>query len=117
MRNLAPSSDELRDQERKGMSFAILLKACADNPHNGSHATLNFFLPRVVSGDRPGTLSRTPRQEMKQEIRAQYGLDKPLFGQFVTYLAELSKGNLGMSFSYRRPLSKSSQARYPGRSC
>ncbi|HNV34640.1 MAG TPA: ABC transporter permease, partial [Bacillota bacterium] len=68
--------------------------------------TLNFFLPRVVSGDPARHLVEDPRltPEMKQEIRAQYGLDKPLFGQFVTYLAELSKGNLGMSFSYRRPV-------------
>ncbi|HNZ08632.1 MAG TPA: ABC transporter permease [Bacillota bacterium] len=68
--------------------------------------TLNFFLPRVVSGDPARHLVEDPRltPEMKQEIRAQYGLDKPLFGQFLTYLAELSKGNLGISFSYRRPV-------------
>ena len=68
--------------------------------------TLNFFLPRVVSGDPAKHLVEDPRlsPEMKQEIRAQYGLDKPLIEQFFVYLKEMAKGNLGVSFAYRRPV-------------
>lgn len=89
------------------MSFAYFIKRLAQIALIMAIViTLNFFLPRVISGDPAKFLVEDPRltPEMKQEIRAQYGLDKSLFEQFLVYLQELSKGNLGTSFAYRRPV-------------
>jgi peptide/nickel transport system permease protein len=98
------------------MSFAYLVKRLAQIALIMAIVlTLNFFLPRVVSGDPAKHLVEDPRltPEMKQEIRAQYGLDKPLFEQFIVYLRELFKGNLGVSFAYRRPVTEIIASKIP----
>ncbi len=37
-------------------------------------------------------------------IRMQYGLDKPLYIQYLRWIEQLSKGNFGVSFEYNRPV-------------
>src|SRR3954453_23381128 len=58
----------------------------------------NFFLFRVM-GDPTTQLARLPRatpQEI-QKLRAAYGLDKPLLGQFVDYVGDTVRLHLGVS--------------------
>jgi peptide/nickel transport system permease protein len=66
--------------------------------------TINFFLPRLIPGDpataiigRPG-VSLTPEQ--LNAVRAALGLsDAPLLQQYIDYLAQLARGDLGISYT------------------
>jgi len=66
---------------------------------------INFFLFRIMPGD-PARMLMNPRMkpEVRDYIRAQFGLDKPLMTQFVIYLTQIFQGNLGVSFFYNRPV-------------
>ena len=63
----------------------------------------NFFLFRVM-GDPTTQLARLPRAtpEEIQKLRASYGLDKPLLGQFVDYVGDTARLDLGTSQQTRR---------------
>ena len=43
-------------------------------------------------------------EEDQKLIMAQFGLDRPLYEQYVIYLANLAQGNLGVSFFRREPV-------------
>jgi peptide/nickel transport system permease protein len=65
---------------------------------------LNFVLFRMMPGSPDRILTRNPNisQETKERIRAEWGLDKPLFpDQFVAYLGATAQGDLGLSYKYR----------------
>jgi peptide/nickel transport system permease protein len=65
----------------------------------------NFFLFRVM-GDPTTQLARLPRAtpEEIQELRAYYGLDKPVLGQFADYAGDTVRLDLGISQQSRRPV-------------
>lgn len=67
---------------------------------------VNFVIFRIAPGDPVRMMFRDPRvsAENLEEMRRTFGLDKPLSGQFVAYVKELAHGNLGLSFSHRRPV-------------
>lgn len=62
----------------------------------------NFFLFRAV-GDPTEQLARLPQStdEERQELREYYGLDKSLGGQFVDYMGDTARLDLGISQSSR----------------
>lgn len=62
--------------------------------------TFNFFLFRVMPGDAVSNLSRIPHAtpQLKAEIAAQFGLDQPVWHQYISYLQQLAQGNLGLSY-------------------
>lgn len=65
---------------------------------------LNFFLFRMMPGSPERILTRNPNisAEVKAELRARWGLDKPLFpDQFIAYVESTVQGDLGLSFKYR----------------
>jgi len=68
----------------------------------------NYFLFRVVPGDPLAMLMRNPKAtpEMIEGIRALYGLDQPWHVQFLNYLTSLFKGDMGMSFMYKAPVTQ-----------
>ncbi|MDP9184866.1 MAG: ABC transporter permease [Actinomycetota bacterium] len=68
--------------------------------------TINFFLFRVLPGSAVRNLSRVPNAtpELQQALAAQFGLDKPLWEQYVIYVKELLHGNMGVSFSNQQPV-------------
>ncbi|MDT7783138.1 MAG: peptide/nickel transport system permease protein, partial [Pseudonocardiales bacterium] len=41
---------------------------------------------------------------MQAELRSQFGLDRPLYEQFWSYVGSLLRGDLGTSFTFRRPV-------------
>src|SRR5690554_2596591 len=53
----------------------------------------------------PQTGNMTPEQieVERQKIIEQYGFDKPLPVQYVKWMGELAKGNIGYSTQYKRP--------------
>jgi peptide/nickel transport system permease protein len=67
-----------------------------------------FFLFRVLPGDPARTLGRGrfKTQEQLDAFRAEYGLDKPLPLQFLSYLKTTFTGDLGDSLRYRVPVSQ-----------
>lgn len=66
--------------------------------------SINFFLPRLVPGDPLKLIAGNAAPQLGKErieaLRAQYGLDKPLSEQYVLYLKQLARGDLGMSYRY-----------------
>jgi peptide/nickel transport system permease protein len=68
--------------------------------------TLNFVLFRMVKSDPVGSLfrGRNVSQEAKDRLRAEFGLDKSRFQQFVAYVQQTAQGNLGVSYSTRQPV-------------
>jgi peptide/nickel transport system permease protein len=68
----------------------------------------NFLLFRVLPGDPTRLYARSGRltPEVVQQIRAVFGLDKPLLEQFRIYVTGLLHGDLGFSYTYRRPVSE-----------
>jgi peptide/nickel transport system permease protein len=65
----------------------------------------NFFLFRAV-GDPTEQLVRLPQSTPEEiaELRAEYGLDKPLMGQFADYVGDTLTGELGISQQTREPV-------------
>lgn len=62
-----------------------------------------FFVARVIPGDPVAVAAgdfATP--EMKEAIRQEFGLDKPLVVQYVEYLNRVVRGDLGISLFTRR---------------
>lgn len=68
--------------------------------------TLNFVLFRAVPGTAVSDLSQVPgaTPELKQSLRKEFGLDKPVGTQYVIYLEQLAHGNLGRSYQDRQPV-------------
>jgi oligopeptide transport system permease protein len=62
-------------------------------------ATLTFFMVRSVPGG-PFDAEKSVPAEVKREIEAYYGLDKPVFRQYLDYMGRLVRGDLGPSYKY-----------------
>jgi peptide/nickel transport system permease protein len=71
---------------------------------------INFVLFRILPGDPVrAVIGRNVKisAEVQQSLRQQFGLDKPLFpDQFVMALKQWASGNLGISWSLRRPVAE-----------
>jgi peptide/nickel transport system permease protein len=65
----------------------------------------NFFLFRVM-GDPTTQLARLPNStpEEIEKLREDYGIDKPLVGQFVDYAGDTARLDLGISQRSREPV-------------
>ena len=65
----------------------------------------NFFLFRVM-GDPTTQLARLPgaTTEEIEKLKADYGLDRPLLGQFSDYLGDTATFDLGVSQRSRQPV-------------
>ncbi len=63
---------------------------------------VTFVLARSLPGgpfDRAG--DKTLPESIRQNLEAKYGLDRPAHVQFGNYLADIVRGDLGPSYSYR----------------
>nr|MDQ3328404.1 ABC transporter permease [Chloroflexota bacterium] len=81
---------------------------------------LNFFIPRLLPGDPlgfssgEGTDPAVPLSAAaKAQLRAYYHLDEPLDRQFVSYVRELARGDLGLSIARPAPVAALLLARLP----
>jgi oligopeptide transport system permease protein len=61
--------------------------------------TATFFMVRFVPGG-PFTGEKAISPEILRSLEAHYGLDQPLWRQYVNYLGKLLQGDLGPSFKY-----------------
>ncbi|KLV10763.1 MULTISPECIES: oligopeptide ABC transporter permease OppB [Photobacterium] len=62
--------------------------------------TISFFLMRFAPGN-PFSSERPLPPEVMANIEAKYGLDKPVFDQYTTYLTNIVQGDFGPSFKYK----------------
>ena len=70
-------------------------------------AALVFFITRLAPGDPAAVMlgEQATATDIAQ-LRASYGLDKPLPVQFLYWLSELARGNLGQSIFLQRPVTQ-----------
>ena len=78
--------------------------------------TFIFFLPKLAPGRNPiverigmmlatgGGVNAAGMQSMVDAYEAKFGLNKPLWQQYVTYLSDLSRADFGYSFEWNRPV-------------
>ena len=62
--------------------------------------TVSFFMMRFAPGN-PFSTERGLPPEVMANIQQKYGLDKPVYHQYLTYLGNLVQGDLGPSFKYK----------------
>ncbi len=76
--------------------------------------SLVFFSIHLIPGDPVDVvLGETARPADREALRARWGLDRPVPEQYALYLTGLVRGQLGESFSFRRPVSELIAERYP----
>lgn len=63
-------------------------------------ATLTFFIMNLVPGG-PFLSEKAVTPQAQAALEAKYGLDKPLFQQYLTYMGDLLHGDLGDSVKKR----------------
>ena len=63
-------------------------------------ATITFFLMNMVPGG-PFLSEKAISPQATAALEAKYGLDKPLFQQYLTYISDALQGDLGDSLKQR----------------
>jgi len=67
--------------------------------------TILFFMFRLMPGTPLAAyISENLNADQQQQILEQFGLDKPMWQQYLIYLGNLARGELGLSFFQRRPV-------------
>ena len=61
--------------------------------------TATFFMVRFVPGG-PFTAEKAIPPEILKNLEAHYGLDQPLWRQYLSYLGKIAHGDFGPSFKY-----------------
>ena len=75
---------------------------------------ITFLLAYAVPGDPAKSIAgvhATP--EVLQRIRAELGLDKPVYEQYWIYVTNLLQGDMGFSYDTQRPVAQSIIERFP----
>jgi peptide/nickel transport system permease protein len=76
--------------------------------------TLVFFFLHMIPGDPVEVmLGETAQQADKERLRAELGLDLPLYVQYARFMAGIVQGDLGDSYFYRRPVGRVIAERAP----
>lgn len=85
----------------KGVQYALVLLFAV---------TLNFLLPRMMPGSPLVFLAGEDAGFLADEQRADlirsFGLDQPMWRQYVRYLGGLARGDFGFSFARGRPIAE-----------
>ena len=71
--------------------------------------TLNFLLIHISPGDPVETIAGSMggiSEELRAQLRAQYGLDKPFIAQLGLYLGQVLRGDLGHSYFFNLPVTQ-----------
>ena len=78
-------------------------------------ATLVFVLLHLAPGDPLTVLSDAPQvsPEALQQVRRDFGLDRPVGEQYVRYLLRLAQGDLGVSITQHPPVAAALAAALP----
>src|SRR5258708_17117023 len=76
---------------------------------------LVFAVTRLTPGD-PARVMLGPRatEDQVAQLRTAYGLDQPLYVQYVTWLSRVVRGDLGESIQLHRPVLNEVAERFRG---
>ena len=92
----------------------ILFRLLAALPNLFGVVAITFLLTRALPGDPAAYFAGgAATQEAIEEVRKQLGLDRPLPEQFFRYLAELARGDLGLSLTTGQPVLQELVQRLP----
>jgi len=96
------------------MLSMILRRMLAAAPSLVGVIIVTFLLTRALPGD-PAAYFAGPAatQEAIEQIRVKLGLDKPLYLQFIRYVADLAHGDLGDSLTTGQPVAQELKSRLP----
>jgi len=70
-------------------------------------SALSFFVIQLAPGDFLDQYRQSPQfsEETFQQLEAQFGLDQPIWRQYLNWLYQVVfHGNFGLSFAYQRPV-------------
>lgn len=68
---------------------------------------ITFSVSHLVPGDPARMLvGQRASQEVVEQMRHQLGLDRPVWEQYLRYMRDLMRGNLGISIRTQRPVSE-----------
>lgn len=76
--------------------------------------TFTFFVTRIIPGD-PARSILGPQASVEaiEKMQEEMGLNKPIGEQYVDYMADIVRGDFGMSYSYNQPVSTLIAERFP----
>jgi oligopeptide transport system permease protein len=60
-------------------------------------ATVTFFLMKIIPGNPFHRENKTLSAQQMEKLNAQFGLDKPLFEQYLLYISNAARGEFGES--------------------
>jgi peptide/nickel transport system permease protein len=80
----------------------------------GLSIVLFAFIHMLPGDPAEALLGERATPELEAQIRAQLGLDRPLYEQYLGYLAQLLQGDLGKSLINNRPVLSEFMLRFPG---
>ncbi len=68
--------------------------------------TVSFAVVHLAPGDPVSAALQSPNvtEATREQWRASFGLDRPISEQYVRWVANVARGDLGYSLSYRRPV-------------
>src|SRR5438552_16623528 len=92
----------------------ILKRMSAAVPSLIGVVIVTFLLTRALPGD-PAAYFAGPAatKEAVEQIRVKLGLDQPLYIQFVRYVGDLARGDLGNSLTTGQPVGHEIKTRLP----
>jgi ABC-type dipeptide/oligopeptide/nickel transport system permease component len=77
--------------------------------------TLLLFILLYIIPEDPARLilQKGATEQALENLRAKMGIDKPIYVQYWRYLSQLARGDLGMSYRYRRSVNSILAEHYP----
>ena len=89
-----------------GLIYAIASRLSRSAVIIAAIAALNFVIVHLAPGDVADVLageSGAASPEFIADLRTRFGLDKPLWVQFLIYMGQIAQFDLGYSFRFSRP--------------
>ena len=101
-------------RERAAMLKMVLKRMLVAVPSLIGVVIVTFLLTRALPGD-PAAYFAGPAatKEAIEQIRVKLGLDQPLYVQFVRYVGDLARGDLGNSLTTGQPVGYEIRTRLP----
>lgn len=77
-------------------------------------AVITFIITRLIPGD-PASVMLGPQASVEdiEALRNKLGLNDPLWSQFIQYIGNLLRGDLGVSLTYNEPIVQLIMGRFP----
>ena len=92
----------------------VLHRLLAALPNLAGVVVITFLLTRAIPGDPAAYFAGgSATKEAVEQVRRQLGLDRPLPEQFFRYIADLARGDFGLSLTTGQPVLQELLARLP----